>query len=161
MQIRKLSTFSPEKFSGFRTELQPLMKYIKYSDDQYALMKMMNTDAAFHHMEARLVDIINRVTGSKIPYNKKQEEINVCKAIEDMIHDAVQQKDTELQRKQTEIQQKQTELQQKQTELQRKQTELQRKQTEIQNLQEQNAALKKKMDLLMQSLSPEQLQILE
>ena len=122
---------APEDFSKFRTELQPLLKYIKYSGDQYALKDMMNADTAFHHMEARLVDIINKVTGSKIPYDKEQEEINVCKAIDDMIHDAVQQKDAVIQQKDAAIQQ----------------------------LQEQNTTLKKQIDQLMSSLTPEQLKV--
>jgi multidrug efflux pump subunit AcrA (membrane-fusion protein) len=51
----------------------------------------MSDNANFRSLDRRTVELINEVTGSRLEYEKKEEVVDVCKAIEDMKKKAVEE----------------------------------------------------------------------
>ena len=63
------------------------MTYIKYSEDRDALRQVIDSDMAFSHLNKDAADVLNVVTGSKLEYDD-EEEVDMCKAIKDMLADS-------------------------------------------------------------------------
>ena len=79
---------SDDDFSKFHTELSLVLKYIKYSKDKKKLQKMVKEETAFKSISKKTADIVNIVTNSNLYYNKGEEHINMCEAIEGIRADA-------------------------------------------------------------------------
>ena len=78
-------------FSKFRTELRNVMKFIKYSGNKSELVDMMNQDETFHNVSWDTANTINVVTGSKLKLPERKERVDMCKAIEQIRSDSVQE----------------------------------------------------------------------
>ena len=76
-----------DDFSKFRTELGIALKYIKYSDDGKELLRAAKEDPAFQNVSKATVDLINDMTNSKLVYPEGKEEVDVCKAIQELIEE--------------------------------------------------------------------------
>ena len=95
----------------------------------------MKEDQAFQNLSWKTADMLNIVTGSDFKYDNTKESVNMCKAIEDMKKEAVEQVEKKLrkaedQAKQAKDQAKQAEDQAKQAKDQAKQAKDQAKQAE-------------------------------
>ena len=89
----KLNLVSPANleqtdFDKFRSELREVLMYIKHSDDKEGLRKLLQEEKKFTSLSRDAVSLLNAVTKTGIKYNEDEEEVNVCKAIEDMMNDA-------------------------------------------------------------------------
>lgn len=80
---------SDSEFSKFHTALSAVLKYIKYSRDKNKLSAVLNEDASFRTVSRKTADVINTVTGSNLKFKDGEEYVDMCKAIEDMRNDAV------------------------------------------------------------------------
>ena len=49
---------------------------------------MINEEAAFRSVSRKTADLVNVVTKSKLHYSEREERVNMCEAIEGIIHDA-------------------------------------------------------------------------
>ncbi|MBR2088777.1 MAG: hypothetical protein IJ906_16960, partial [Oscillospiraceae bacterium] len=78
-------------FAKFRTELRNVMKFIKYSGNKSQLVDMMNQDETFHNVSWDTANTINVVTGSKLKLPERKERVDMCKAIEQIRSDSVQE----------------------------------------------------------------------
>jgi hypothetical protein len=78
-------------FGKFRTSLAEAFQYIKYSTDKGSLYRVLQSNQKFHALDRRTAELINEVTGSKMKFENEKEEANVCKAIEDMKREAVEE----------------------------------------------------------------------
>jgi len=78
-------------FAKFRTELRNVMKFIKYSGNKSELVDMMNQDETFHNVSWDTANTINVVTGSKLKLPERKERVDMCKAIEQIRNDSVQE----------------------------------------------------------------------
>ncbi|MDE7479359.1 MAG: transposase, partial [Lachnospiraceae bacterium] len=56
---------------------------IKYSKDRDKLRKATSSDERFKKVERQAADLINIVTGTKVKYIKKEEDVNMCLAVEE------------------------------------------------------------------------------
>ena len=49
---------------------------------------MINEEAEFRSVSRKTADLVNVVTKSKLHYSEREERVNMCEAIEGIIHDA-------------------------------------------------------------------------
>jgi hypothetical protein len=80
-----------EDFGKFKTSLAEAFQYIKYSKDKVALHQMVHDNPKFRTMDRRTAELINGITGSGIEYNKDEEVVDVCLAIELMKQEAAEE----------------------------------------------------------------------
>ena len=74
-----------EDFIKFRTDLGPVLQFIKYSDDKDKLDEAKNNISRFSGMNPESVELINAVTGSDLKIVVNEEgKVDVCKAINEM-----------------------------------------------------------------------------
>ena len=74
-----------EDFIKFRTDLGPVLQFIKYSDDKDKLDEAKNNIDRFRGMDPESVELINAVTGSDLKIVVNEEgKVDVCKAIDEM-----------------------------------------------------------------------------
>ena len=50
---------------------------------------MIHSDDTFKHISRKTADVINIVTGSELHYETGKDEVDMCKAIEDMRNDSI------------------------------------------------------------------------
>jgi hypothetical protein len=83
-------SIADEDFGKFKTTLAEAFQYIKYSKDKIALHQIVHDNPKFRAMDRRTVELINGITGSGIEYNKDEEVVDVCLAIELMKQEAAE-----------------------------------------------------------------------
>lgn len=77
-----------EDFDKFDTELKQVFKYLKYSTDKEKLNAVVYEDEAYKHISRRTAVLLNTVAGTKLKFSRGKDEVDMCKAIADMIEDA-------------------------------------------------------------------------
>ena len=82
------SDISEQDFSKFVTELNVVLKYLKYSSDKREFVKKVGQDAAFQSVSKRTVDMLNAVADAKISYEAEEEQVNMCQAMQELIDNA-------------------------------------------------------------------------
>ena len=71
-------------FSKFHTTLAEVFQFIKYSNDDVGLERVVNANSAYEHLDRRTVEVINEVTGSRIDIPDGAKEVNMCLAIKEI-----------------------------------------------------------------------------
>ena len=86
-------------FSMFQSELGKVLEFINASDDIDKMKKILEDNREYYlHMDVDSAKMIEEFGKTKLElekYNEK-EEIDMCKAIDDMIQEAVEEKETEM-----------------------------------------------------------------
>lgn len=82
---------SEEELDKFSTDLRTVLKYIKFSKDKNLLNAALHEDEAFRSVPRQAAVVINTITNSQLEIKDGEESIDVCKAIEDMRNDAIQE----------------------------------------------------------------------
>ena len=72
-----------EDFPKFKTELSVLLRYIKCSKDKQKLKEMVSGSTDLGSVSKETVDLINLLTNSQLRYNDEEENVNMCKALDD------------------------------------------------------------------------------
>lgn len=90
LQDYRIHLFTPydvdkSKLSNFKTELGKIVGYVKYSNDKSELDKYVKE--ANLKLSTKGTDLVNQLTNSKIQYDR-EEIVDVCKAIDDMLADS-------------------------------------------------------------------------
>lgn len=80
---------SDDEIDKFCTNFREIMKYIKYSSNGKKLKETVSADERFKSVERQAVDVINVVTNSKVEYQKGEEEIDMCLAIQEIREEGV------------------------------------------------------------------------
>ncbi len=75
---------SDYELDEFHTSFREVMKFIKYSSDGQRLATEVSADERFKSVERQAVEVINAVTGSKVKYPKRKEEVDMCAAIQEI-----------------------------------------------------------------------------
>ncbi len=76
---------SDEEIMKFQSSLREVMLFIKYSKDRENLNRVLkDNEKRFQKVERRAADVIEAITNSGIKYDKEDEVINVCQAIQEM-----------------------------------------------------------------------------
>ena len=73
-----------EELDKFSTSLKEVMGYIKYSKDKEKLLEFLRTDTR-KTIEMNAARVIKTITNTPIEVSEEMEEIEMCKAIEDLI----------------------------------------------------------------------------
>ena len=75
-------------FRKFRTDVGPLLQYIKNQKDKSRLDEIMHEGDRFRHIDVETASLINTVTGSRLKFDTKEDKIDMCQAIEEMRQDS-------------------------------------------------------------------------
>ena len=73
-----------EELDKFSTSLKEVMGYIKYSKDKEKLLEFLRTDTR-KTIEMNAARVIKMITNTPIEVSEEMEEIEMCKAIDDLI----------------------------------------------------------------------------
>ena len=73
-----------EELNKFSTSLKEVMGYIKYPKDKEKLLEFLRTDT-HKTIEMNAARVIKMITNTPIEVSEEMEEIEMCKAIEDLI----------------------------------------------------------------------------
>ena len=68
----------------FRSSLREVLLYIKYSTDKKQLRELLETDTRYQELDQDAAVVINTITNSKLKLDRKEENVNMCIAIEEM-----------------------------------------------------------------------------
>ena len=79
---------SEEEIGHFTTSFREVMLFIKYSADKRRLSKLVEEDSAFRKVDRKAARVISSVTGSDLKFDKNEEEIDMCLAIDGIREDA-------------------------------------------------------------------------
>ena len=83
-----------EEIDEFQTNFREVMKYMKYSKDKEKLREVIGNDGRFKNLERQAADVISAVSGTTgIRYSGKEEKVNMCLAVEEMVIEGVIQAD--------------------------------------------------------------------
>jgi len=78
-------------FSKFKSELGLLMEVIRHSTDKKAFRELISSDQRFRSVDNETVSAINVLTGIQIPLNEKEGKTNMCKAMDDLRIEYIEQ----------------------------------------------------------------------
>ncbi len=73
---------SDEELDKFHTTLREVLAFIKYSKDMEMLDKTVNGN--FRNLRKNEIDVLNQCVNAKLSLEEGEEELVVCKALEDM-----------------------------------------------------------------------------
>lgn len=83
------SQLSDEEINEFQTNFREVMMYMKYSKDKEKLKEVIQGDGRFQDLERQAADVISAVTGAKIKYSRKEDKVDMCLAVEEMMIESV------------------------------------------------------------------------
>ena len=89
------SRIPKEDFEKFRTDVGPLLEYIKNQKDKEKLDEIIHENDRFKSVDAETASLINTITGSRLKYDTREEKIDMCKAIDDMRKESKEEGRTE------------------------------------------------------------------
>ena len=75
----------PAELDKLTSSLREVLGYIKYSNNKQELLTFVNNNMM---MDVEAARVINAVTNTHIDIPEDAEEVNMCKAIEDLINDS-------------------------------------------------------------------------
>ncbi|MBQ7706310.1 MAG: Rpn family recombination-promoting nuclease/putative transposase [Lachnospiraceae bacterium] len=84
------------EFEKFNSSLAEVLKYIKYSNDKDALKNILENDKVYESIDRETAELIRDVPGSNLKFEKEKENINMCKATEDMEKEAAEKRAKEI-----------------------------------------------------------------
>ena len=89
----RINLIAPANLTGksadlFHSELREVMLYLKHSMDKRALRGLLHEEIKFKRISRDAANLLNILAGMRLEYPTDEEEIDMCKAIDDMIKDA-------------------------------------------------------------------------
>ena len=83
------AAMSDEEIARMKTDLRNVFSYIKYAGDKDKLQNLVETDSDFRHLKRSVAELLNAVTQSKLALPEGEEEIDMCKALQDIRAEAI------------------------------------------------------------------------
>ena len=77
-----------EEIGEFQSSLKEVLLYIKYSKDKEKLQEVTQKHKKFRSLERQAAEVISVITNSKLKFQKEQEAVDVCVALEEMKMDS-------------------------------------------------------------------------
>ncbi|MBR3841633.1 MAG: Rpn family recombination-promoting nuclease/putative transposase [Erysipelotrichales bacterium] len=92
----KLNLVSPhemtdEEIEKFETSVRYLIECRKYAENKVKLKEIMDNNEIYSKLDRETAEVINLHMNMKLKYEENEEEINMCKAIDDMREDSRQE----------------------------------------------------------------------
>ena len=84
------SKLTEEELEKFSTSLREVLGYIKYSGDKKQLHSITENNPRMR-LDADAARVIRRVTNTPVEIREEEEEVDMCKAIEEMMEDSRQE----------------------------------------------------------------------
>ena len=78
------SELADNEYRRFRTSLGQVLEFIRLSGDKEKLDVLVHSDRRYRSLDRESANLINVVTRSKLTIDEQEEEIDMCKAIDDM-----------------------------------------------------------------------------
>ena len=82
------SNIESETFDNFKTELCPVMLFLKYSRDKNELLRIVQQDKRLNHIPNDIITLLNIITNSKLSINETKGETDMCEAIKEIVEDS-------------------------------------------------------------------------
>ena len=89
------------EFERFHSSLGDVLEFIKYSCDKKKLMEWLHEEKPELTMGRKEVEVLNACVNAKLMIRPEEEEVEVCKAIEDYKMEAVEKATKEVKKKVT------------------------------------------------------------
>lgn len=89
------------EFERFHSSLGDVLEFIKYSCDKKKLMEWLHKEKPELAMGRKEVEVLNACVNAKLMIRPEEEEVEVCKAIEDYKMEAVEKATKEVTKKVT------------------------------------------------------------
>ena len=80
---------SDEDYDKFKTDVGSVLQFIKHQSDEDG--SWIKGKTRFKHVEKEAVELINPITGSKITGEEKEEVVDMCRAWENSINNAMRE----------------------------------------------------------------------
>lgn len=80
---------SDEDYDKFKTDVGSVLQFIKHQSDEDG--SWIKGKTRFKHVEKEAVELINLITGSKITGEDKEEVVDMCRAWENSINNAIRE----------------------------------------------------------------------
>lgn len=80
---------SDEDYDKFKTDVGSVLQFIKHQSDEDG--SWIKGKTRFKHVEKEAVELINLITGSKINGEEKEEVVDMCRAWENSINNAMRE----------------------------------------------------------------------
>ena len=80
---------SDEDYDKFKTDVGSVLQFIKHQSDEDG--SWIKGKTRFKHVEKEAVELINLITGSKITGEEKEEVVDMCRAWENSINNAMRE----------------------------------------------------------------------
>ena len=90
-----------EEFGKFHSSLGDVLEFIKYSSDKKKLMEWLHEEKRELTLGRKEVEVLNACVNAKLAMKPEEEEVEVCKAIEDYKREAVEKNTKEVTEKVT------------------------------------------------------------
>ena len=84
------ASMSAEEINRFHSSLREVLLYIKYSKDKKKLMELVSSDEHYKALDKLAAEVINVTTHSALNFNDGEENVDMCKALDDMRKEAVE-----------------------------------------------------------------------
>ncbi len=89
MNAKDIATnINSESFDVFKTELCPVLLFMKYSRDKEQLLKVVQEDKRFNGIPNEIISFLNIMTNSKLIMNKTKGETDMREAIKGIVKDS-------------------------------------------------------------------------
>lgn len=85
------ASMNDEDFRQFKTGVGLVLGYIKYSKDRAALNQHVSDDTRYRNVDVETARLINALTDSRLVVAEGEEKVDMCKAIDDMRKEAMDQ----------------------------------------------------------------------
>ncbi len=88
-----------EEIMKFQSSLREVMFFIKYAKDKENLSRILeNNEKRFRELERRAADVIEAITHTGLKYDKNEEAVDMCQAIQEMRKESEDKKAMEIAR---------------------------------------------------------------
>ena len=100
MHLIEPAALSEDELSRFHSELGTVLKFLKHANEKEKLERLVEEDPAYQRVSREGADVISVCAGIRMEESEESEVVNVCKAVDDMIKEAVEKavdkKETEM-----------------------------------------------------------------
>ena len=99
IKVLSISELTDKELESYNEDIRQLFKYVKKSNNKEDISSIM-TDNDFKKVKKEIVDAINILTKSNIKYEEGDDEVNMCKGLDELLQDT---RDEATTKKETEV----------------------------------------------------------
>ena len=88
IKVLSITELSDKELESYNKDIRQLFKYVKKSNNKEDIRSIM-TDNDFKKVKREIVDAINILTKSNIKYEEGDDEVNMCKGLEEFKKEAM------------------------------------------------------------------------